>query len=203
MLRNGMSVARLNFSHGTHEDHKKTIETFRRVRDRLHMPAAVMLDTKGPEIRIGTFKNGKISLSAGDCFTFTTAACEGDETRVSVSYAGLPAEVKPETRLLLDDGKAVLSVVKTTETEVICRVENDCVLSDRKSINIPYTHLNLPFISKRDEEDLLFGIAEDVDFVAASFVRTKEDVIALRKFLDYHGGHRIRSRHGAGYCRRC
>ena len=192
MLKNGMSVARLNFSHGTHEDHKKTIETFRRVRDRLHMPAAIMLDTKGPEIRIGTFKNGKITLSRGDRFVFTTEACDGDETHVFVNYDGLPAEVKAGTRLLLDDGKAVLSVVETTEKTVVCRAENDCVLSDRKSINIPYTHLNLPFISKRDEEDLLFGIAEDVDFVAASFVRTKEDVIALRKFLDYHGGHRIR-----------
>ncbi len=193
MLRAGMNVARLNFSHGTHEEHEKTIAMFRRVRDLLKMPAAVMLDTKGPEIRLGTFKdpNG-IVLKNGQTFTLTTEETEGDEQRVWVSYADLPRELTEGNRILIDDGRVVLTVQKTNETEVICRVETGGKVTNRKGINLPYIHLNMPFMSERDEKDLLFGIEHDVDFVAASFVRRAEDVITMRKFLDYYGGHKIR-----------
>ncbi len=192
MLKNGMNVARLNFSHGTHEGHKKTIEMFRAVRDRLKVPAAVMLDTKGPEIRIRSFKNGKIMLEHGAPFTLTTRDVEGDDTIVSITYKDLPEQMQPGNKILIDDGKIYLTVEKCTETDIICKVKEGGELSDNKSINIPYIHLDMPYLSKRDESDLLFGIEQDVDFVAASFVRRKEDVIALRKFLNYNGGHSIK-----------
>lgn len=192
MLRSGMNVARLNFSHGTHEEHKKTIETFRAVRDRLGLPAAVMLDTKGPEIRIGTFKNGKVTLKEGQKFVLTTNEREGDENGVFVSYKELPSQLEKGNRILIDDGKVSLTVTNITETEIECVAPAGGELSDRKGVNIPNVHLNYPYMSARDEADLQFGVEMDVDFVAASFVRSKEDVIAIRNFLDYHGGYNIK-----------
>lgn len=192
MLRSGMNVARLNFSHGTHEEHKKTIETFRAVRDRLGLPAAVMLDTKGPEIRIGTFKNGKVELKEGQKFVLTTTEREGDENGVFVSYKELPSQLEKGNRILIDDGKVSLTVTNITETEIECVAPAGGELSDRKGVNIPNVHLNYPYMSARDEADLQFGVEMDVDFVAASFVRSKEDVIAIRNFLDYHGGYNIK-----------
>ena len=192
MLRNGMNVARFNFSHGTHEYHAKMMEKFRRVRDRLRLPAAVMLDTKGPEIRLRDFENGKVTLKKGSTFTLTTEEVVGNEQTASISFKDLPRQLYAGVRLLLDDGKVALTVTETTETEVRCKVEVGGVLSNRKSINIPNFHIDLPYLSQQDEADLIFGIEQDVDFVAASFVRCKEDVIALRKFLDYHGGHQIK-----------
>ncbi len=192
MLKNGMNVARLNFSHSTHEEHAKTIDLFRRVRDRLKVPAAVLLDTKGPEIRIGTFAEGGVDLSEGDIFTLTTLPVEGNKERVSVTYANLPKELTKGNRVLINDGRIELVVEETTDTDVICRVKIGGRVTNRKGINLPYIRLNMPFLSERDEQDLLFGIAHDVDFVAASFVRRAEDVIAMRRFLDYHGGHTIR-----------
>ena len=192
MLRNGMNVARFNFSHGTHEYHAKMMEKFRRVRDKLRLPAAVMLDTKGPEIRLREFENGKVALKKGSAFTLTTEEVVGNEQIVSISFKDLPRQLYAGVRLLLDDGKVALTVTETTETEVRCKVEIGGVLSNRKSINIPNFHIDMPYLSQQDEADLIFGIEHDVDFVAASFVRCKEDVIALRKFLDYHGGHQIK-----------
>ena len=194
MLLAGMNVARINFSHGTHKEHAKLIASFRRVRDRLKMPAAVLLDTKGPEVRIGTFQDDQpILLEEGATFTLTTEeGVIGTQDRVWVSYPDLPLELKAGQKILLDDGKIAMRVVKTTATEVECTVEQGGPLSNRKSINIPNTHLNMEFISQRDEEDLRFAIEQNVDFIAASFVRSKEDVIALRRFLDYYGGHDIR-----------
>lgn len=192
MLKNGMNVARFNFSHGTHEYHAKMMEKFRRVRDRLRLPAAVMLDTKGPEIRLRDFEKGKVTLKTGDRFTLTTEETVGNEQIVSISFQDLPRQLTVGTRLLLDDGKVALAVTDTTETEIHCNVEIGGVLSNRKSINIPNFHIDMPYLSKQDESDLIFGIEQDVDFVAASFVRCKEDVITLRKFLDYHGGHSIK-----------
>ncbi len=193
MLENGMNVARLNFSHGTHEEHAKTIARFRRVRDRMKVPAAVLLDTKGPEIRVGTFGGeGKVTLVAGNRFVLTAREVEGDENCVSVTYSDLSRELKPGNRVLIDDGRVVLEVEEVTETDTICRVLEGGVISNRKGVNVPYIHLNMPFLSERDEEDLLFGIKHDVDFVAASFVRCAQDVISMRRFLDYHGGHKIR-----------
>ncbi len=193
MLQNGMNVARLNFSHGTHEEHAKTIARFRRVRDRMKVPAAVLLDTKGPEIRLGMFGGeGRVTIEEGNRFTLTARDVVGDETCVTVTYADLCHELKPGDRVLIDDGRVVLKVEELTDTDTICRVVVGGVVSNRKGVNVPYIHLNMPFLSERDEADLLFGIKHHVDFVAASFVRSKQDVISMRRFLDYHGGHKIR-----------
>ncbi len=192
MLRAGMNVARFNFSHGTHEYHKEGMELFKKVRDRLKMPAAVLLDTKGPEIRIGTFSTDKITLEKGKKFTFTTEDIVGDSERVSVTYKKLPKELKIGDKMLLDDGRLDLRVEELTDTDVICKIVTGGELSSRKGINIPNVHLNMPYISEQDELDLRFGIEMDVDFVAASFVRSKNDVIELRKLLNYYGGHSIR-----------
>jgi pyruvate kinase len=192
MFRNGMNIARFNFSHGTHEYHREGIELFRKVRDRLKLPAAVLLDTKGPEIRIGTFACSKIELVAGQKFTLTSESIEGDENRVSVTYPSLPAELSVGSKILIDDGAIELVVVELTSTDIICKVITGGVLSSRKGVNLPGVHLNMPYISEQDEKDLRFGIEMDVDFVAASFVRSKNDVIELRKLLNYYGGHSIR-----------
>lgn len=192
MLKNGMNVARINFSHGTHEYHKETIELFRSVRDKLALPAAVMLDTKGPEIRLGNFQNKKEFLEDGSTFTLTTDDVLGDSKKVSVSYKNLPKQLSKGSRVLIDDGRILLMVTDIKENDIICEVINGGEVSDHKGVNIPNVPLDIPYLSKRDEEDLIFGVKMDVDFVAASFVRSKEDVITLRNFLDYHGGYDIK-----------
>lgn len=192
MLKAGLNVARLNFSHGEYETHEKTIETFRAVRDRMKIPAAVMLDTKGPEIRIKLLKDGKATLKIGQLFTLTSRDVEGDENEVSITYADLPRQLKKGTRILIDDGKIILTVEQSDDTDLVCRVIEGGVLSSRKSINVPNVSIDMPYMSEKDEQDILFGIKHDVDFVAASFVRRKEDVITLRRFIDYHGGHNIK-----------
>ena len=192
MLRAGMNVARLNFSHGTHEYHKEMIETFRAARDKLGVPAAVMLDTKGPEVRLRTFQNGTATLREGANFTLTTEDVEGDDTRVSVSYADLPSQLKPGDRVLIDDGRLELRVTDLTETDVTCVVVIGGEVSNRKGVNIPGVHLDIPYLSEQDMADLRFGVEMDVDYIAASFVRTADDVIAMRNYLDYYGGHDIR-----------
>ncbi len=192
MFRAGMNVARFNFSHGTHEYHKEGMELVRRVRDRLKLPAAILLDTKGPEIRIGTFENGKITLEKGKSFTFTTVDVAGNGEHVSITYKKLPQELKVGDRVLLDDGRLEFRVEELTDTDIICKIITGGELSSRKGINIPNAHLNMPYISEQDELDLRFGIEMDVDFVAASFVRSKNDVIELRKMLNYYGGHAIK-----------
>lgn len=185
MLKNGMNVARFNFSHGTHEYHKKMMDTFRKVRDELGVPAALMLDTKGPEIRLKTFRNGKAVLQEGASFTLRTDEEEGDEASVGVTYEKLPQQLTAGDHVLIDDGRVVLEVVQTTKDAVHCTVLAGGEISDKKGVNIPGKHLDFPYISKQDEEDLIFGVEQDVDFVAASFVRSKEDVIAVRNLLDY------------------
>ena len=192
MLKAGMNVARLNFSHGDHASHREVIETFRRVRERLGKPAAIMLDTKGPEVRIGTFKEGRATLTAGATFTLTTEAVEGDDTRVSVTYTDLPAQLKTDDRILIDDGRLELTVREVTDTDVICTVITGGEVSNRKGVNIPGVHLDIPYLSERDMADLRFGVEMDVDYVAASFVRSADDIIAMRNYLDYYGGHNIR-----------
>ena len=192
MLENGMNVARFNFSHGTHEYHKEMIDRFRKVRDEMGIPAAVMLDTKGPEIRLGTFKDNSVVICAGAEYTLTSRDVSGDENIVSVSYKDLPGQLEAGDRVLIDDGMVELSVVETNETDIICKVVTGGKISDRKGVNIPAKHLDFPYISKQDEADLIFGVEQRVDFVAASFVRSKEDVIAVRNLLDYYGGHKIK-----------
>ena len=193
MLLAGMNVARLNFSHGTHESHTKMINRFRSVRDRLEKPAAVMLDTKGPEIRLCSFKDGKAEFKEGDTVTLTTdTSVLGDNKKVAVTFNKLPSQVKKGNTILIDDGKIYLGVLDCTETEVICTVKCGGVVKDKKGINIPMVHIDMPYLSEQDKSDLLWGIEHDVDYIAASFVRSKDDVIALRKFLDYNGGHFIK-----------
>lgn len=192
MLEAGMNVARLNFSHGTHEEHRKTIETFRRVRDEQDRPAAILLDTKGPEIRLGDFENGSEILEEGDEFTLTSEECLGTKERVSTTYKALPSQVSLGTSILIDDGRVRLRVAGTTEDEVRCIVVNGGKVSNRKGVNIPNQSLDLEYISEADRQDILFGIEMDVDYVAASFVRSGADVKVLRSLLNENGGERIK-----------
>lgn len=192
MLKNGMNVARLNFSHGTHEYHKANIELFRKVRDELKVPAAIMLDTKGPEIRVGNFKNGSIELKSGDSFTFTSREIEGTKNEVSITYRDLARQLVAGNEILVDDGKLLFRVKETTETDVICDVITGGTISNHKGVNVPNVHLDFPHLSEQDEADLKFGVEQNVDFIAASFVRSKEDVIGIRNCLDYYGGYDIK-----------
>ena len=192
MLLAGMNVARMNFSHGSHEMHKEILETFRRVRDELKIPAAVMLDTKGPEIRLGTFEGGKAILKTGERFTLTGKPVVGNSEIASVTYADMAKQLTPGTAVLLDDGRIRLEVEETTDTDLICRVVEGGPISDRKGVNVPHSRLSLPYISEADEADLRFAVENDVDFIAASFVRTAKDVIDVRNFLDFWGGHQIK-----------
>ena len=192
MLEAGMNVARLNFSHGTHEEHRKTIETFRRVRDEQDRPAAILLDTKGPEIRLGDFENGSEILEEGDEFTLTSEECPGTKERVSTTYKALPSQVSLGTSILIDDGRVRLRVAGTTEDEVRCIVVNGGKVSNRKGVNIPNQSLDLEYISEADRQDILFGIEMDVDYVVASFVRSGADVKVLRSLLNENGGDRIK-----------
>ena len=192
MLLAGMNVARVNFSHGDHESHGKTIDLFRSVRDTLGLQAAVMLDTKGPEIRTGNFADGKAQLTAGGTFTLTTRSIEGDASGCSITYPNLPQELKGGDSVLIDDGKLRLEVTETTETDIVCRVINGGQISNHKGINVPSVALQMEYLSEQDQRDLLFGIKKNVDFVAASFVRKGEDVRRLRAFLKEHGGSAIK-----------
>ena len=187
----GMNVARLNFSHGSHEEHKEKIELIKRVRENLDMPIPIMLDTKGPEYRIKTFKDGSVEVSDGAQFTFTTEDIEGDETKVSVSFEGLIRDLSVGDRILVNNGLVVFEVNELTDTEAICTTVVGGTLSNRKSMSFPNKVMSGPYLSEQDKADLLFGIENDVDYVAASFVSTKADVVSLRQFLNDNGGANI------------
>ena len=191
MCLEGMNVARLNFSHGTYAEHEEKISLVKRVRERLGLPIAIMLDTKGPEYRIRTFKNKKILLNVGDKFTFTADEVEGDEHIVSVSYKNLPNELAPGDHILLNNGLVVFEVESVEGKEIHTVVLTGGELSDRKSMSFPGKVLKQDYLSEQDKQDLLFGIAHDVDFVAASFVSCKADILAIREFLDNNGGEKI------------
>lgn len=188
MLEAGMNVARLNFSHGTHEEHEKKIELIKRVREKMDLPIAIMLDTKGPEYRIRTFKEGKVNVHEGDTFIFTTEDVEGDETRVAVNYKGLVGDLAVGDRITVNNGMVVFEVTALEEPNVICKVITGGVLSNKKSMSFPNKVMSGPYLSEQDKADLLFGIEHDVDYVAASFVSTRQDVLDVRHFLDEHGG---------------
>ncbi len=188
MCKAGMNVARLNFSHGTHEEHKKKIDLIKSVREKLDMPIAIMLDTKGPEYRIGTFANGPVDVNAGDTFTFTTDDVEGDNTRVSVNYKDLIKNLAVGDRILVCNGLVIFKVVELAGNDAVCQVVVGGTMSNRKSMSFPNKVMPGPFLSDQDKSDLLFGIENDVDFVAASFVSTRDDVVELRDFLDINGG---------------
>ena len=188
MIQAGMNVARLNFSHGTYEGHAQNIRRIRALSAELHTPVGIMLDTKGPEIRLKTFRDHRVTLQKGQLFTLCTGDVEGDAEHVSITYADLPADVQPGTTILIDDGLVGLTVEAVSKTEIQCRVNNGGVISNRKGINVPDANLSMPFISRKDREDILFGIQENVDFIAASFTRTEEDILAIRKLLTDNGG---------------
>ena len=188
MIFAGMNVARLNFSHGSHEDHKKRIDMIKRVREKLGAPVGIMLDTKGPEYRIGTFENGKEVLEEGQEFTFYAEDRQGDAKGVSVSYKKLSAELFPGDRVLVNNGLLIFEVLRIKDADVVCKVLAGGVISDRKSMSFPGKVLKQEYLSIRDKEDLLFGIEQGVDFVACSFVSCAQDLIDVRTFIDERGG---------------
>ncbi len=191
MCLEGMNVARLNFSHGTHEEHQNKIELIKKVREKLGLPIAIMLDTKGPEYRIKTFENKKINLCDGDIFTFTTEDVVGDNSRVSVNYDQLIDELSIGDTISVNNGLVIFKVKELNGTNAVCQVVVGGEISDRKSMNFPGRVMRHEFLSQQDKEDLLFGIKNEVDFVAASFVSRKRDVEDMRNFLNENGGNDI------------
>ena len=187
MIRAGMNVARFNFSHGTHAEHKARLDALKALREELDAPVAAMLDTKGPEVRLKDFAGGRVHLTAGQEFTLTTVQVEGDAHRCSITYGELPGDVKAGDTILLDDGLVRLTVLETSETEIRCRVENDGNMKNHKGVNVPGVRLNMPYMSQQDRDDLLFGAEQGFDYVAASFVRSAADVRELRHVLDKAG----------------
>ena len=191
MCQAGMNVARLNFSHGTYEEHQRKIDLIKAVREKLNYPLPIMLDTKGPEYRIKTFRDKRAILEEGQTFTFTVADVEGDNTRVSVTYKNLVEELHAGDRILVNNGLLVFEVQELTKEDVICKVIAGGEISDRKSMNFPNHVFQGEYLSEQDKADILFGIQNDIDFVAASFVSNKQDMVALRQFLNENGGENI------------
>ena len=187
MIQAGMNVARFNFSHGTHAEHKVRLDALKALREELDAPVAAMLDTKGPEVRLKDFAGGRVHLTAGQEFTLTTVQVEGDAHRCSITYGELPGDVKAGDTILLDDGLVRLTVLETSGTEIRCRVENDGDMKNHKGVNVPGVRLNMPYMSQQDRDDLLFGAEQGFDYVAASFVRSAADVRELRHVLDKAG----------------
>ena len=187
----GMNVARMNFSHGSHEEQKEKIDLVKKVRRELDLPIAILLDTKGPEYRIRTFASGKIAVKAGDLFTFTTEDVEGDETRVSVNYENLHNEMAPGGEITVCNGLVKFQVLEVKGHDIICRCVVGGEMSNRKSMSFPNKVMSGPYLSEQDRADILFGIEQGVDFIAASFVSTKQDVLDIRKLLDDNGGEDI------------
>lgn len=187
MMLSGMNVARFNFSHGSHAEHKVRLDQLKALREELDLPVAALMDTKGPEVRLKSFKGGFAELKEGTEFTLYTTDVEGDETQCAITYNDLPGDVKAGDSILLDDGLVKLTVLETTATTIRCRVLNDGRMKNNKGVNIPGVRLSMPYVSQRDREDLLFGIEQGFDFVAASFVRTAADVRELRQILDQQG----------------
>lgn len=188
LIQNGMDAARINFSHGTYETHAETIAKLKQSREELNAPIPLILDTKGPEIRVKTFKEDKVRLEEDATFTLTTREVEGDVNIVSVTYADLPKDVHRGSRILIDDGLIELKVEDITETDVVCKVVNGGVVKSRKGVNLPGVEVNLPSLMEKDIEDLKFGVENGFDIVAASFIRSAEDVLKIRRVLEENGG---------------
>ncbi|MGM9936568.1 MAG: pyruvate kinase [Candidatus Ornithomonoglobus sp.] len=187
----GMDVARINFSHGTHEAAKEMVDRIKKVREELDLPVAILLDTKGPEIRLKKFKNGKVTLKEGQTFTLCTHDVEGDEKMVSITYEDLPKDVSVGSRILIDDGLIELHVTSVKNDKIVCVVENGGTISDNKGVNVPNVELSMPYMSEKDKGDILFGIEQDFDFIAASFCRTAEDALEIKQLLERNGGRDI------------
>lgn len=188
LMLNGMNVARLNFSHGTHESHLETINRIKTMREQLRLPIALMLDTSGPEIRLKDFENDKVELNYGQDFTLTTDDILGDETRVAITYEHLYRDVRPGSVILIDDGQVELKVKSVVGHDINCKVMNGGVISNHKGVNVPDVSLGLPFVSDKDRSDIIFGIENGIDFIAASFVRCADDVKELKFLLKEHHG---------------
>ncbi|MHB8131339.1 MAG: pyruvate kinase [Mobilitalea sp.] len=202
LINSGMDVCRFNFSHADHAEHLGRLTRIEQLRKEMNIPVATLLDTKGPEIRICTFKgNKKVQLKEGQTFTLTSREVEGDETQVSISYPNLIYDVEVGTIILIDDGLIEMTATNVTDTDIVCTVKNNGTISNKKGVNVPGVHLSMPFISDKDREDILFGILHKFDFIAASFVRTAEDVKEIRKMLSKHNSQtkiiaKIENRHG-------
>lgn len=188
----GMNVARINFSHGDFKDQEQKIKNVKKAREELNMPVALLLDTQGPEIRTGKLEQMPVELKAHDIFTLVNEEIIGNKERVSISYKELYKDIKVGSQILIDDGKIELKVKEINNKDIVCEIMNGGMLGNRKSINLPGTHVNLPSLKEKDIKDLIDGCKADFDFVAASFVRSKEDVKAIRKVLDENGGERIK-----------
>ena len=192
LIKEGMNVARFNFSHGLHDEQKGRIDKLKEIRTRLGKPIAALLDTKGPEIRICEFADGKITLKEGQLFTLTPDDIEGNENIVSVTYKELYKDVRPGNHILIDDGLIELEVQKIKSHDIVCKVINGGVLGNKKGVNLPGVEVNMPFISPKDRDDILFGIKEGYDFIAASFTRTAADIKEIRDILEKNGGQGIK-----------
>lgn len=192
LMMEGMDVARFNFSHGTHEDHKLRMDAVKEERAACGRPVAILLDTKGPEIRVKSFEGGKQELTAGQEFVLTTREVEGTSKEVTITYPNLYKDIRKGTRILIDDGLIEMRVRRIETEDIICEVINGGMVSNNKGINVPGVHLSMPYMSDKDKEDVLFGIEQQVDFVAASFVRTGDDVRRMRAVLDVNGGEGIK-----------
>ena len=184
LITHGVNIARLNFSHGTHDEHLQRINNIRQASAEVGIPVAIMLDTKGPEIRTGTLKENKITLTAGEIVTLTTADIIGDAKRFSINYNNLPNDVSVGSQILLDDGLIALSVIAIDGQEISCRILNTGELSNHKGVNVPNTIVKLPAVTEKDRADIAFGIAQQVDFIAASFIRSAKDVLEIRRILE-------------------
>ena len=192
LVKAGMDVARFNFSHGDHEEQKIRMDLLKKVRKELKLPIAILLDTKGPEIRTGILEGGqKVYLEEGSRFTLTTEQIEGNNTRCSQTYKNLPKDVKVGDTILIDDGLIQLTVENVTDTDVVCRVVNGGELGQKKGINVPNVEVKLPAITEQDKKDILFGIEQGIDFIAASFVRNAEAIKEIKELLRANGGERI------------
>ena len=191
LMKAGMNVARFNFSHGTYETHQHYYDEVCRIRDELGLPFATMLDTKGPEIRVRSFKNGRVTLQNGQLFTLTTDEVEGDEERVSITYKELPQDIAVGSSILIDDGLIGMQVERIDGADIVCRVLNGGVVSNNKGVNIPNAHLSMPFISEKDHQDILFAIKNGYDFIAASFTRCADDIMQIRHILQENNCHTI------------
>ena len=187
----GMNVARMNFSHNTYKEHGERIALVKKVREKLGLPIAILLDTKGPEYRIKTFKNGKVTLKAGDSFTFTANETEGDETKVSINYKDLAKDLEKGDKILLNNGLLSFEVLSTTDTDVLCKVLIGGELSDRKSMSFPNKTLKQAYLSEQDKQDILFGLENDIDFIACSFVSCRQDLLDVKAFLAEHNADRV------------
>ena len=184
LIANGMNVARFNFSHGSHEEHKGRLDLLKSLREELGKPVAALLDTKGPEIRLKDFKNGTEMLEAGQTFTLTTRDVEGTKEICSITYKDLPQDVAPGGTIMLDDGLIKLQIQTVNDTDIVCTVLNNGKIKNKKGVNVPGVHLSMPYISQRDKDDIIFGIEQGFDFIAASFVRTAQDVYEIRNLLN-------------------